>query len=311
MNPNQPYDQQRNFSPYPQPGSAGKCPYPTGQGGMPQYEQGPSCQQQGYQGPYPQGPGIGPQGPYPPGSGPQVPYRPGMAPQTPNQPGVRPQGPCQSGASFQGPYQPGLGPQGTYPLGPQAKGQYQPGMAPQQPYPSIAGSQGPYSPKAPSQGPSSATAADKGDQSKCSTKEEFKWIHCSADSHPPPDAVEGEGGVYVIRHEFKGDMIPGKWPVRLKKGYVSSGGKEIEFKDFEVLCIPNKSYQWLDGEKGKIPPGAVVGGKTSKGETLYVARGRVNNEPCLGKVHPSHQCAYYPWGHKEHKREKYSVLCFL
>ncbi|CAL8071725.1 unnamed protein product [Calicophoron daubneyi] len=230
--------------------------------------------------PYPQPGSAGPY-PYPPGQAGMPQYGPqhgfqGPRPHGPgfgpHPPGPGPHGPHQPEAMFPGPHQPGYGPQGPYQPGPGAMGPYQPGPP---------------------------------------TQQQFRWIHCNAESRPPPDAVEGEGGVYVIRHEYKGDMNPGKWPVSLKKGYISSGGKEIELKDFEVLCIPNRSYQWLDGEKGKIPPGAVVGGKTSKGETLYVARGRVNNEPCLGKVHPSHQCAYYPWGHKEHKREKYSVLCFL
>ncbi|CAL8106691.1 unnamed protein product [Calicophoron daubneyi] len=142
-------------------------------------------------------------------------------------------------------------------------------------------------------------------------REEFYWVECKATNPPPPDAVKAEGEVYVIRQKYKGDLIPGKWPVRLKKGYISYGGREIELSSFEVLCIPRANYQWIEASRGKIPPGAVIGGKTANGETLYIARGRVNNEPCTGKVQPSHRCAYYPWRFREHKRENYTVLCFF
>lgn len=32
---------------------------------------------------------------------------------------------------------------------------------------------------------------------------------------------------------------------------------------------------------------------------------------CVGKVHPSHGCAYFPWGGEEHSEKSYEVLCYI
>lgn len=58
---------------------------------------------------------------------------------------------------------------------------------------------------------------------------------------------------------------------------------------------------------GRFPENAVPGGKTKSGETLYIARVEYKNCLIIGKVHPSHECAYFPF-EDEIKMTEYEVL---
>ncbi|KAK4473218.1 hypothetical protein MN116_004393 [Schistosoma mekongi] len=151
-------------------------------------------------------------------------------------------------------------------------------------------------------------------QSK-SRQAHLSWLPGYAGQIPPPHAVEAIHGVYVIRGRYDNDVIPGKWPVNLGKGYISHGGKEIELNSFEVLCNTSLKptgnlYTWIPCSGGNVPDKALHAGETCSSEPLYVARGIVNGETCIGKVHPSHGCAYFPWGGDEHAVKCYEVLCF-
>ncbi|CAL8071727.1 unnamed protein product [Calicophoron daubneyi] len=144
----------------------------------------------------------------------------------------------------------------------------------------------------------------------------LSWLPVYEGTPPPPHAVEAEPGMYVIRRRHEEDVIPGKWPYRFEKGYISYGGEEIQVDSFEVLCntslsAARKLYNWIPSSDGQVPHGALQAGMTANGEPLFVARGRVEEEMCIGKVHPSHQCAYVPWGGSEHRLDRYEVLCFL
>ncbi|CAH8433289.1 unnamed protein product [Heterobilharzia americana] len=75
------------------------------------------------------------------------------------------------------------------------------------------------------------------------------------------------------------------------------------------ITLP-QSYSWLPSSAGNVPEKALQAGETSSSEPLFVARGMVNGEMCIGKVHPSHGCAYFPWGGDEHAVQHYEVLCF-
>lgn len=66
-----------------------------------------------------------------------------------------------------------------------------------------------------------------------------EWIPWSVPQGAPPlQAPRGRENVYyplyVIRANYSGDLIPGKFSVEYKKGYVSYKGKEIVIQQFEV-----------------------------------------------------------------------------
>lgn len=64
---------------------------------------------------------------------------------------------------------------------------------------------------------------------------------------------------------------------------------------------------WVPAANGQIPPGAVQGGHD--GEPLYVARARHGSDLIPGKLIPSHNVAYVPYGGTEHPHSDYEVLC--
>ncbi|XP_018647660.1 hypothetical protein Smp_003610.1 [Schistosoma mansoni] len=130
----------------------------------------------------------------------------------------------------------------------------------------------------------------------------LSWLPAYAKQTPPPHAVAAELNIYVIRGRINDDVIPGKWPVHLDS--------------FEVLCNTQLKptehlYGWVSHTGGNVPDNALYAGETQSSEPLYIARRVVNNEMCVGKVHPSHGCAYFPWGGEEHSENSYEVLCFL
>ncbi|CAL8071717.1 unnamed protein product [Calicophoron daubneyi] len=138
----------------------------------------------------------------------------------------------------------------------------------------------------------------------------LSWVACNSSGPPPPNAVQTKsGGIYVIRGRYRDDLVPGKWVQSQRKGYIPYDGKEIPVENPEFLCIPKEHYCWIKSGGGEIPAGAVQGGVTSEGEPLYVAKWKVNKEKCTGKLHPSHKCAYFSWGGKEHAEKEYKVLC--
>lgn len=67
-------------------------------------------------------------------------------------------------------------------------------------------------------------------------------------------------------------------------------------------------FQWVRSGDGHIPPNAVVGGRQSNGETLYVGRAEIGGSLAIGKIHPSHRCIYVPFDGSEHNIHQYEVL---
>ncbi|VEL10880.1 unnamed protein product [Protopolystoma xenopodis] len=143
----------------------------------------------------------------------------------------------------------------------------------------------------------------------------LSWLPVSSDSPIPPHAIEAGSGIYVIRGRSGGDVIPGKWVRGHDSAYLPFGGEEVAVRSFEVLCNTNlnvnrRDYHWISSSGGSNHPKAVAAGMTEGGEVLFVARADINGELSVGKVHPSHNCAYFPWGGGEHKRSHYEILCF-
>jgi hypothetical protein len=121
---------------------------------------------------------------------------------------------------------------------------------------------------------------------------------------------ESDGSpIYVGRAHHFGDLIPGKLLTGqgfAHRCHVSYNGEEVSKDSSEVLI--NNGYSWASGSNGNVPANAVIGGRTSTGETLFIGRSSHCGILTPGKVHPSHMCLYLPFGWKEHRYPHYEVL---
>ena len=87
-------------------------------------------------------------------------------------------------------------------------------------------------------------------------------------------------------------------------------GKEHKHQYFEALMFrPGESFRWKQTSFDNIPADAVRGGETSRGEPLYISRVLHQGSMVIGKVHPSHRCAYISFDGYEFKYYEYEILC--
>lgn len=138
-----------------------------------------------------------------------------------------------------------------------------------------------------------------------------RWENCSSHSGVPADAVIGghdtDGSqIYVGRAFHEGDQIPAKIIPSKHAAYISFNGQEILKHHFEVFCL--SSPNWVPSSHGAIPPGAVIGGRTAAGETLYVGRTFYQGSLTPGKIQPSHGSLYIPYSGAEIPFKNYDVL---
>lgn len=106
------------------------------------------------------------------------------------------------------------------------------------------------------------------------------------DGRVPNEAVSG-GEVdgtpfHVCRAPHGGGLHPGKQ----FKGvcYVGWGGKEIGFREYEVMIESGgPPLRWIDARSGSVPSGAIVGGNEGS-QPLYVCRANYRNSMHPGKL---------------------------
>lgn len=77
----------------------------------------------------------------------------------------------------------------------------------------------------------------------------------------------------------------------------------------QVLC-QHKKFKWVQSSHGIVPPGAVPGGITFTGETLYIGRAYHCGQLIVGKVHCSHGCMFIAHCNAEHRALEYEVLVY-
>jgi Protein of unknown function (DUF3421) len=87
---------------------------------------------------------------------------------------------------------------------------------------------------------------------------------------------------------------------------VSFNSHEIPKYNYEVLC--NGSTQWVHSGNGQHVHNAVIGGRTSSGETLYIGRAWHAGALTPGKIHPSHGNLYIPFNGGEIAVSSYEIL---
>lgn len=119
--------------------------------------------------------------------------------------------------------------------------------------------------------------------------------------------------LYAGRAYYGGDLLPAMIFINhLEHGtiaHVSYNGREIPQENgFEIL-LPDGLYVWRNEANGGVPFRAIEVGHTADGETLYLGRGRHQGAVIPGKVHPTHNCLYIPFGGREIALRQYEVLC--
>lgn len=119
---------------------------------------------------------------------------------------------------------------------------------------------------------------------------------------------ESDGSqIFIGRAYHMGDLLPAKIVPSKKIAFVSYGGQEVPVRDVEVLC--QVQYTWRPSSGGRVPPGAVNLGKSASGERVYAGRAYFQGSLTPGKVHPAHNCLYFPYAGDEISVEEYEVLC--
>ncbi|XP_071448076.1 epidermal growth factor receptor-like [Hetaerina americana] len=114
---------------------------------------------------------------------------------------------------------------------------------------------------------------------------------------------------YVGRTTHEGDIIPGKYYHNNHVLYISWGGEEFTYNQFQVLIGYN--YEWIPATGTKIPACAVQGGHTVDGTPLYIGR-IVRPGDCteIGKVNPVDGLLYVGYFSKEYTYTEYDILVF-
>ncbi|XP_050311628.1 uncharacterized protein LOC126747168 [Anthonomus grandis grandis] len=140
----------------------------------------------------------------------------------------------------------------------------------------------------------------------------YYWVDTKArHGHVPSTALRGgtdiDGApIFVGRGFYEGDWIPAKVIPSKHVAYVPYNGKEIALDNFQVLC--EQQFDWVPSAGGHVPEHAVIGGRTSDGENLYIGRTHHNGSHTVGKVHPSHRTLYIPFNGKEVGHKEYEIL---
>lgn len=146
---------------------------------------------------------------------------------------------------------------------------------------------------------------------------DYDWVPTTATTaaHLSGSAVvggrEGWDGspLWVIRAWHNDDLVPGKFSIRHNSASIPHSSKEIHVQNIEVLIAKAENLRWIPASNGNIPPGAIEGGRTAGGETLYVGRANYQLSITPGKIHPTHNCCYIPFSGNEVSQRMYDVLC--
>lgn len=77
--------------------------------------------------------------------------------------------------------------------------------------------------------------------------------------------------------------------------------------------LTTEGLVWVRASNGKTVDDAIVGGTSSSGGEIHIARAHVSNnsyeELASGSLFVGHDCAYIPLKGKEHRINDYEILC--
>ncbi|XP_017961191.1 protein piccolo [Drosophila navojoa] len=139
----------------------------------------------------------------------------------------------------------------------------------------------------------------------------YKWVQSSAYSSIPPNAIVGgndEDGamIYVGRAEHEGDMLVCKVMPSKQIGYVSQRGEALPKDIFEILCGEN--LVWVKCYDHVIPETAVLCGRTSLEQPVYIGRGHYEGHLIIGKISSVHRALFIAYRGAERRLDSYEIL---
>ncbi|RVE43967.1 hypothetical protein evm_011399 [Chilo suppressalis] len=115
--------------------------------------------------------------------------------------------------------------------------------------------------------------------------------------------------LWIIRSHHKGELCLGKLAIKHRASLIPHAGQEIQVENFEILLAQPSSVHWVPSRNGQVPIRAIHAGNSYDGEPFYIARVGHRGSLTPGKVHPSHQCCYIPFGGSALSFREYEVLC--
>lgn len=122
-------------------------------------------------------------------------------------------------------------------------------------------------------------------------------------------ACDGEE-LHVVRMHHEEEFAVGKLHIGHSHAYVAYYGREHSHEEYEVLANPGGiELEWKEACNGEIPTGAIEAGHCEENEPIYVARCSHEEDVVPAKLVSRVNCAFVPWGGKEHPYKEYEVLC--
>ncbi|XP_052859693.1 uncharacterized protein LOC128266943 [Anopheles cruzii] len=137
------------------------------------------------------------------------------------------------------------------------------------------------------------------------------WEFCPPNAPIPQNAIlaghDTDGSpLYVGRAIYKDDQLPGKVAANRHLAYVSYGGREHTKSSFEVLV--NGNVSWVRSGFGEVPRNAIVGGRTTSDEPMYIGRANYQGSLTPGKISQRDRALYIAYGGREIYIRNYEVL---
>lgn len=137
------------------------------------------------------------------------------------------------------------------------------------------------------------------------------WTSSSGGNVPEQSVVAGSESdgapLFVCRANYNGGVHPGKVRKAFGGCNIGWGGGEHKVSQYEVYTS-TQSYGWVSASGGSIPAGAVIAGKESNGDPLFVCRAKYNGGTHPGKIRNAFGGCNIGWGGEEHKVISYEVL---
>lgn len=136
-------------------------------------------------------------------------------------------------------------------------------------------------------------------------------MQSSAYSTVPPHAVVGgndEDGamIYVGRAEHEGDMLVCKVVPSKQIGYISQRGEALPKDIFEMLC--GEHLKWVKCYDHVIPETAVLCGRTTLDQPIYIGRGHYEGHLIIGKISSVHRALFIAYRGAERRLGSYEIL---
>ncbi|KAK9768710.1 hypothetical protein K7432_000463 [Basidiobolus ranarum] len=150
-------------------------------------------------------------------------------------------------------------------------------------------------------------------------KPPYDWIYASGGAIPPnavQGGVESDGKpLFIARQFYQGGLHVGKAAPHLKSISIGYGGKEINLKDYYVLCGDARQLRWVECHGVCKPDNwrPIEAGHESDGKPLFVSKTRYDGGEHVGKAgtHLNGGMSFGFGGKEKTTKDSYFVLAYL